>query len=531
VLLSPRSAASAGAYSSFSSDLSDSLPASTTTKSPQKKSATKGHPSPSPARTQSLSLAPSRSRAPFDDNDADLLSQLSLSQLSHSHLSSPTPTTHQPPPSALSFAPSQNGKSPLKTPQKKAAGATPKKNGPAAATATTPRVLSKAAPLPPKTAPTTPARQTPRKPSAATTNASTTPKGTPPAARVAGGLAARRETPRRVSALGGVGSPGQQHRVTFSPGGPGGPGALGSPSIKLTPHSARGSRRGAADSVSLSGYDDEYGDADGSFDPDLSLDAYTESAAGDGAGDAQMDDEMRSALAGVGALHARRMLHFRRLLERAQAASAAQLHALQAEVRMLREQQQGGGASGLHQHQRAVTGGDADFLCVCGGKKRKGYWAGYAGAEGDDGDEDVDLLRALKGGAGGEFSEVEIRKAIRGLSRDERMRLYVLALPFLHVRELTLCFSPAGLPSSWTVSRSAPGLRVSLLLIQACSVHAGRHPAADPPARKVRKVDVRRRRQPQPGPQLQGLPVALRPGAARRPARESHSYHVELNGY
>ena len=56
---------------------------------------------------------------------------------------------------------------------------------------------------------------------------------------------------------------------------------------------------------------------------------------------------MQSALEGVHGLHMRKLLHYKRLLERAQASSAAQLHALQAEVRMLRErerQQEMGGA-------------------------------------------------------------------------------------------------------------------------------------------------------------------------------------------
>jgi pyrimidine and pyridine-specific 5'-nucleotidase len=72
---------------------------------------------------------------------------------------------------------------------------------------------------------------------------------------------------------------------------------------------------------------------------------------------------------------------------------------------------------------------DATFECVCGGRRPGGYWAGYAGADGEDQGGDVDLLRALRG-AGGEFDEREVRRALRGLSRDERMRLCVpFALP------------------------------------------------------------------------------------------------------
>ena len=65
---------------------------------------------------------------------------------------------------------------------------------------------------------------------------------------------------------------------------------------------------------------------------------------------------------------------------------------------------------------------ESDDFCVCGGRKKGGYWSGYRGEE--DGDtEGFDLLKALKRDANGEFSESEVRKAIRGLSRDERMRL------------------------------------------------------------------------------------------------------------
>ena len=116
-------------------------------------------------------------------------------------------------------------------------------------------------------------------------------------------------------------------------------------------------------------------------------------------------------------VHAKKLLHYKRLLERSQAATAAQLHALQAEVRVLRERER----------QREESGtvsliADSDDLCVCGGRKKGGYWSGYSGEE-EGGGEGPDLMKALKREANGEFNESEIRKAIRGLSRDERMRL------------------------------------------------------------------------------------------------------------
>ena len=117
-------------------------------------------------------------------------------------------------------------------------------------------------------------------------------------------------------------------------------------------------------------------------------------------------------------VHTRKLLHYKRLLERAQAATAAQLHALQAEVRVLRErerQREDAGTASL------VT--DSDEFCVCGGRREAGYWSGYRGGGDSYNGEGPNLIKALKKEANGEFNEAEVRKAIRGLSRDERMRL------------------------------------------------------------------------------------------------------------
>lgn len=64
-------------------------------------------------------------------------------------------------------------------------------------------------------------------------------------------------------------------------------------------------------------------------------------------------------------------------------------------------------------------------LCVCGGKERKGYWSGYRDdldEEEGDGTGERSLMKALKGQKG-VFSESEVRKAMRTLGREERMRL------------------------------------------------------------------------------------------------------------
>ncbi|KAL1669902.1 hypothetical protein GGF50DRAFT_43416 [Schizophyllum commune] len=135
--------------------------------------------------------------------------------------------------------------------------------------------------------------------------------------------------------------------------------------------------------------------------------------------DGDVDEDMDSALRSIMTMHTRKILHYKRLLERAQAATAAQLHALQAEVRQLRNNPQGGGT--------AQIAWDEDKYCVCGGKKRRGYWAGYR-EDDEDEEEDVDLVAALKGDGAGGFNERAVRKALRKLSRDDRMRLIAIIL-------------------------------------------------------------------------------------------------------
>jgi len=128
---------------------------------------------------------------------------------------------------------------------------------------------------------------------------------------------------------------------------------------------------------------------------------------------------MDKALADVMNLHTKKILHYKRLLERAQASTAAQLHALQAEIGVLRNQAASSEISAAYQG----LGMDSEGLCVCGGKKRKGYWAGYRDDFDDEDDGSFSLLNAIRGDGKGTFNEVEVRKALRSLSTDERMRL------------------------------------------------------------------------------------------------------------
>jgi len=128
--------------------------------------------------------------------------------------------------------------------------------------------------------------------------------------------------------------------------------------------------------------------------------------------------QFQSGLKSLLGVHTGKLLHYKRLLERAQAATAAQLHALQAEVRILRERERQWEERGT---ASLVT--DGDNVCVCGGRKGADYWSGYR-EDGDSPDrERPDLSKALKRETNGDFNEAELRKAVRWLSRDERMRL------------------------------------------------------------------------------------------------------------
>ncbi|KAF8201357.1 hypothetical protein K438DRAFT_1671594 [Mycena galopus ATCC 62051] len=75
--------------------------------------------------------------------------------------------------------------------------------------------------------------------------------------------------------------------------------------------------------------------------------------------DGEVDEEFNEALEAVRALHSRKCLSLKRLLERAHASSAAQLHALQAELQMIRAQPPPPPVSSEE--------------CSC----KKGYWSGY----------------------------------------------------------------------------------------------------------------------------------------------------------
>ncbi|KAF9223100.1 hypothetical protein BS17DRAFT_782382 [Gyrodon lividus] len=169
---------------------------------------------------------------------------------------------------------------------------------------------------------------------------------------------------------------------------------------------------GASGVVNLNddGYPWDDRDAD-----DMTLEMVTD--VGEGTG----DEEFETALRTLRTLHLSRLTSYKRLLERAQASSAAQAYALQAELSLLKGQLQNGG-----QFHVAPDRGE---ICVCGGRKALGYWGGY----GEDVNEEaeVGLGGALRGDGKGGFDEKEVKRAVRGLKREARMRLIALILDSL----------------------------------------------------------------------------------------------------
>ena len=93
----------------------------------------------------------------------------------------------------------------------------------------------------------------------------------------------------------------------------------------------------------------------------------------------------------------------------------ALLHASQAEVcERERERDRGG---------LIEVDPDAYEFFVCGGRWKKEYWSGYRDGEDDGVAGEVDLATAPRGDGCGGFNEMEVRRAVWGLSRDNRMRL------------------------------------------------------------------------------------------------------------
>ncbi len=141
------------------------------------------------------------------------------------------------------------------------------------------------------------------------------------------------------------------------------------------------------------------------------------------------DEELAGLLSQISTLHSRKITSYKRLLERAQLSSAAQMHALQAEIQVLKEQLQNGSGH-AHNPVPMISG---EGLCrQC--RRKKGYWDGYRAVEDDEDDEvDDDLAVILKGKGRSDFDENAVRRIVRRMGRDARGRLYVSRVSSLYI--------------------------------------------------------------------------------------------------
>ncbi|KAI5118372.1 hypothetical protein M0805_008700 [Coniferiporia weirii] len=138
-------------------------------------------------------------------------------------------------------------------------------------------------------------------------------------------------------------------------------------------------------------------------DGEMSFDLVTETD------DGAVDEEFVDALNNVRNMHARALTQYRRLLEQAHGASAAQLHALQAELRILRASLEDERAASREVEM------ERDRMQMQRTTIRRPV-------------EDIDLAAALWGDGRGNFNETEVRKAVRALKIQDRLRLMAIIL-------------------------------------------------------------------------------------------------------
>ncbi|KAJ8454761.1 hypothetical protein ONZ45_g19177 [Pleurotus djamor] len=172
-------------------------------------------------------------------------------------------------------------------------------------------------------------------------------------------------------------------------------------------------------------------------------------------GDGVVDEEFVGHLQSLATLHSNRITTLKRLLERAQASAAAQLHALQAEVQILRNQ--GNEKHVEHDYFSITLNGNNDGRCTCGRSRRGGYWSGYRDASQADLDQDEEeekffsnvsgdqgrqfvhaVASARSRKAKGDIDEAEVRKAVRALGRKGRNNLAHVILDSLHPGDIPL---------------------------------------------------------------------------------------------
>ncbi|KAG8725115.1 hypothetical protein FRC09_008458 [Ceratobasidium sp. 395] len=131
----------------------------------------------------------------------------------------------------------------------------------------------------------------------------------------------------------------------------------------------------------------------------------------------ELDEDMQAALHTVHITHVKKLTHYKRLLEGAQTSSASQLHALQAELRMLRTK--------LEEEKRRTQ-----QLEMVANKHREELKTVQirSAMQPVSMSGSLDLSAVLKGDGQGGFNETEIRKVIRQMKASDRLRLIHIIL-------------------------------------------------------------------------------------------------------
>ncbi|KAH7345326.1 hypothetical protein B0J17DRAFT_639418 [Rhizoctonia solani] len=134
----------------------------------------------------------------------------------------------------------------------------------------------------------------------------------------------------------------------------------------------------------------------------------------------ELDEDMEEALRTIHLTHVKKLTHYKRLLEGAQTSSASQLHALQAELRMLRAK--------LEEERKKkrelemAANKDREALKVAQMK------SALQQPPPPSMTASIDLSALLRGDGKGGFNETEIRKAVRAMRASDRLRLIHIIL-------------------------------------------------------------------------------------------------------
>ncbi|KAG8913829.1 hypothetical protein FRC01_004367 [Tulasnella sp. 417] len=251
----------------------------------------------------------------------------------------------------------------------------------------------------------------------------TTPKSTPskpnrpPLATIVPALQARPDSSASLD-VGGPGVPWSSSGALHPPNG-----GLNGP-----PRSRSGRSIGDSSYVTRSMGPGLYGDDDGGYGQDAY--GYVNEVATTDGGDMtldmitdvdenEFDEDLQEAFEELRHTFMRKLIHYKRLLEQSQASSASQLHALQAELRLLRVQVDSERKTMRDLEMRA--GRDREALFTERRQRSQMQLDMSAGGGVFD-------IAALRGDGRGSFDEAEVKRVVRSLRLSDRMRLIHLIL-------------------------------------------------------------------------------------------------------